>query len=170
VFVSYRRTEPDQSVAKFLVETLEASGHGVFWDNRITVGQKWARVIDERIRDANFFVVLISAESMRSDMVREEIKLAYEMSRRPEAPLIILPIRAAYLGDLPYDLRAYLNPIQYVVCAVKAIPLLLRSRSSKQSDLRKSFPKRRTPLLRVLDCAAFSMRQKRRARPFRKRS
>jgi hypothetical protein len=115
VFISYRRVEPDQSLAKFLVEKLEANGQSVFWDNRITIGQDWARVIDERIQKTNFFVVLVSTESMRSDMVREEIKLAHTLSRRTEDPLKILPIRVAYLGDLPYDLRAYLNPIQYTI-------------------------------------------------------
>jgi hypothetical protein len=60
-------------------------------------------VIDERIRTANFFVALVSTESMRSDLLREEIKLAQTFSRRTEDPLKILPIRIAYLGDLPYN-------------------------------------------------------------------
>jgi TIR domain len=110
VFISYRRVDPDQSLAKFLVEKLEANAQSFFWDNRITIGQECARIIDERIRKANFFVALVSADSMRSDMVREEIKLAHTVSRRIENPLKILPIRIPYLGDLPYDLRANLDP------------------------------------------------------------
>jgi hypothetical protein len=39
IFISYRRAEPDQSLAKFLVEKLEANGQSVFCDNRITIGE-----------------------------------------------------------------------------------------------------------------------------------
>lgn len=113
--MSYRRTDPDQLLARSLVDALEKQGQSVFWDNRIIVGKKWADVIDQRIRESDVFIVLISEDSMRSDMVRGEIQLAHELSRRLEDPLAILPVRVDYLGELPYDLGAYLNPIQYVI-------------------------------------------------------
>jgi hypothetical protein len=115
VFISYRRTDPDQLLTGSLVKAIERCGHSVFWDNRIGVGKRWADVIEQRIREAEFFVILISEESMRSDMVRGEVKLAHELSLRPERTPVILPVRVAYSGELPYDLGAYLNPIQYVV-------------------------------------------------------
>jgi len=115
VFISYRRTDPDQVLAGSLFEAIERCGHSVFWDNRIGVGKRWAEVIEERLREADFFVILISEEAMRSDMVRGEVKLAHELSLRPERTPVILPVRVAYRGELPYDLGAYLNPIQFVV-------------------------------------------------------
>lgn len=115
IFLSYRRTDPDQKLAKFLFETLESDGHSVFWDNRIPVGKNWAEAIDELIREADVFIVIISEDSMRSDMVAEEVKLAHELSKRTVQPLTILPVRLAYLGKLSYALGAYLNPIQYTV-------------------------------------------------------
>lgn len=113
VFVSYRHVDPDQQLARHVVEALGAAGHAVFWDARIMVGQRWAEAIERNLRESQAFVVLVSQESMRSDMVREEVRLAYELSRRKENPLTLLPIRVAYLGALPYALAARLDPIQY---------------------------------------------------------
>jgi hypothetical protein len=115
VFVSYRHVDPDQQLARRLVEALGAAQHGVFSDSRLRVGQRWADEIEKQLRASQFFVVLISAESMRSDMVREEVRVAHELSKRAENPLIILPIRVVYTGALPYDLAARLDPIQYTL-------------------------------------------------------
>jgi hypothetical protein len=115
VFVSYRHVEPDQTLARRIVEALSAAGHAVFWDTDHKVGQRWAEVIERNLRDSRVFVVLVSQESMRSDMVREEVRLAHELSKQPQQPLAILPIRVAYLGTLPYDLAARLDPIQYTL-------------------------------------------------------
>ena len=115
VFASYRHVDPDQQLARGLVEALEDAKHSVFWDTDIQVGQRWAQEIEKNLRDSHFFVVLVSQESMRSDMVGKEVRLAHELSKRPADPLTILPIRVAYLGALPYDLAACLDPFQYTL-------------------------------------------------------
>ena len=120
VFVSYRHANPDQQLAGRLVAALKAAGHSVFWDTDITVGERWAQVIQRHLREAQFFVVLISAESMRSDMVREEVLFAHHQSNRTVDPLTVLPIRVAYTGELPYDLAACLRPIQYTLWEAEA--------------------------------------------------
>lgn len=45
-------------------------------DRRMLPGTEWAAEIERELRAAQFFVVLLSAESIRSDMVRQEVKLA----------------------------------------------------------------------------------------------
>ena len=115
VFVSYRHVDPDQQLAQRLVAALEASNHSVFWDTKLKVGQRWADEIEKNLRDSQFFVVLVSAESMRSDMVREEVLLAHQLSKQPARAMTLLPIRVAYTDALPYDLAACLNPIQYTL-------------------------------------------------------
>jgi hypothetical protein len=111
VFISYRHTNPDQELARFLVDFLERRGIGVFVDTRIQVGAKWVKEIDRQLRNSDFLVVLLSKESIRSDMVRQEVKLAHEIGDTVR----ILPIRVAFEGALPYDLGAYLEPIQYAI-------------------------------------------------------
>lgn len=113
VFISYRHVEPDQSLAQSIEKCLTERRLKVFVDTKILIGAKWVDEIDRQIRAANFFVVLISSQSILSDMVRREIKLAHDLSQRQANPLKILPIRVAFGGELPYDLGAYLDPIQY---------------------------------------------------------
>jgi len=115
IFISYRHTDPDQGLANGLVQSFQRAGHTVFVDTQIAVGLKWAAEIEWQIRQAEIFVVLISQASMASDMVRQEVLWAHRENQRTPNPLRILPVRVSYLGELPYDLGAYLNPIQYVV-------------------------------------------------------
>ncbi len=115
VFISYRHIEPDQTLAQFLAKHFREHGCSVFVDAQIEVGMKWAEEIERQIRAAKSFIVLISKDSMVSDMVRQEVKWAHqELSRSPH-PIKILPARVAYTGELPYDLGSWLNPIQYTL-------------------------------------------------------
>lgn len=113
VFISYRHVKPDEDLALALEQVLMADGCQVFVDRRIVLGAEWAEEIDRQLHAAEFFVVLLSAESIRSDMVRQEIMLAHDLKQRRN--LRILPVRVAFTGALPYDLGGYLNPLQYAV-------------------------------------------------------
>src|SRR5262245_12148908 len=72
------------------------------------VGDKWVEEIERRISASSFFVALLSADSIRSDMVRQEVELAHSLLN-----CAILPVRVVFDGALPYDLASYLNRIQY---------------------------------------------------------
>ena len=111
VFISYRHVQPDEALANRLASFLEANQFDVFIDKKILTGQKWVAEIEHQIRTAQHFVGLLSAESIRSDMVRREIKLAYDLSQ--SGSIRILPVRIDYSGALPMDLGAYLDPIQH---------------------------------------------------------
>jgi hypothetical protein len=113
VFVSYRLAEPDQQLAQQLVEALEGAQNRVFWDTTIRVGTNWAQLIKQNLTAAEFLVVLLSAESVRSEWVLKEIRLAHRLSRREKDPLKSLPIRVAYQGNPPWRLAAKLDCIQH---------------------------------------------------------
>jgi hypothetical protein len=112
-FISYRHVKPDEDLAGFLEKFLKEHGHKVFVDLRMLVGTKWAKEIEKQIKSSDFFIVLLSAESIRSDMVRQEVELAHDLSKERGEKFAILPIRVDFDGELPYDLAARLNPIQY---------------------------------------------------------
>lgn len=76
VFISYGHVDPDQGLADELYRSLIARGHEVFIDTRISIGTEWAREIQQAIGRARFFVVLLSAEAILSDMLRQEVALA----------------------------------------------------------------------------------------------
>jgi tRNA A-37 threonylcarbamoyl transferase component Bud32 len=113
VFISYRQIMPDEDCAVRLGAFLEREGFDVFIDKRILVGQNWVEEIDRQIRSAEHFVVLLSAESVRSDMLRQEVADAHALARAGK--IRVYPIRLAFDGALPYELGSYLNQLQFVL-------------------------------------------------------
>ncbi len=113
IFISYRHVEPDEGLAEALAQALRARRHPVFIDQQIEIGTRWVDEIERQIRASSFFVAVLSADSIRSDMVRQELALAHELEL--DGKMRILPIRAGFEGELPYDLASYLNPIQYAL-------------------------------------------------------
>jgi hypothetical protein len=115
VFISYKRhVRPDQRLAVHLKELLEAEGQDAYIDLDIPVGEDWSEVLDRRIKTSDFFIVLLSRESARSEMVQAEIKLAHEYCKEQGRPRT-LPVRIDYEGRLPYSIDALLDPLQYVL-------------------------------------------------------
>jgi AAA domain-containing protein/TIR domain-containing protein len=113
VFLSYRHVPPDEQLAEGLFAFLQQQGLRVFLDKQIRVGLDWVAEIDRQLRASDSFVVFLSEDSIRSDMVRQEIQTAHEL--RQERKLTIFPVRVGFSGKLPYDLASYLNRIQYVL-------------------------------------------------------
>ena len=113
VFISYAHANPDQELAAQLAAFLDANGFAVFVDSKIQLGQDWVEQIDTQLRRSDYFVVLLSPVAVKSDMVRREIAIAYKL--RKANKLTIFPIRIDFEGELPYDIGAYLDLIQYIV-------------------------------------------------------
>lgn len=110
VFISYKRqVNPDEPIALQIFDAL-SQHHTVFIDQKsILTGFKWAAEIEEELHHANFLIVLLSAQSVNSEMVQAEIATAYRLVKEHGRP-IILPVR---LEPLQYPLSAYLDPIQW---------------------------------------------------------
>jgi hypothetical protein len=112
VFVSYSHVSPDQDLAAKLSRSLEANGFDVFIDSKIRLGENWVEQIDIQLRSSTHFIALLSAASIKSDMVRREIATAYKLHKANK--LTILPVRLGLDDELPYELGAYLDLIQYI--------------------------------------------------------
>lgn len=113
VFISYRHVPPDDGLAEALSAFLRGRGIGVFVDKQIKVGRLWWQEIDRHLRASTAFVVFISPASILSDMVRQEVLVAHSLLKAGQ--LSIFPVRVDFEGELPYDLAASLNPIQYAL-------------------------------------------------------
>ena len=110
VFISY--SHADQEIAAKLQSHIEANGFEVWVDSKIGLGQNWVEQIDTQLRRSSHLVALLSPASIRSDMVRREIAIAYGLKKADK--LSILPVRLGLSEELPYELGAYLDHIQYV--------------------------------------------------------
>jgi AAA-like domain/TIR domain len=113
IFVSYRHVARDKELADYMASRLRERAHEVFLDDCMSVGTRWVEEIESQISSSQFFLVVLSKESILSDMVRREVELAHRLAA--EKKLTILPVRLAFSDELPYDLAAYLNPIQYAL-------------------------------------------------------
>ncbi len=111
VFISYAHVSPDQELATKLRRFIEPNGFDVFDDSKIRVGQNWAEQIEVQLHNSTHFVALLSAASIKSDMVRREIAIAYKLYKA--GLLAILPVRLGLSKELPYELAAYLDLIQH---------------------------------------------------------
>ncbi|MBC7767263.1 MAG: toll/interleukin-1 receptor domain-containing protein [Phycisphaerales bacterium] len=73
VFLSYARE--DAGRARQVAEALERAGLDVFWDNEIPPGTTWADYIELKLSQCKVLIVLWSAQSTKSQSVREEARL-----------------------------------------------------------------------------------------------
>ena len=116
VFISYKRNvEPDHSVAGRVFDALQQLGHTVFIDRTLRVGQEWAKEIEAKVRGADFLIVFLTTESSGSEMVKGEVEIARNQAALSGSAPMILPVRLAFTGPLPYPLNAWLDPLQYAI-------------------------------------------------------
>ncbi len=116
VALLYRRNaQPDGAVLDALDEHLREAGHTVFIDRHMTVGIEWAREIEGQIRAADIVVALLSASSVRSEMLDYEVRVAHEAAQAQDGRPRMLPIRVDYDGALPPPMAAILDQLQQFI-------------------------------------------------------
>jgi hypothetical protein len=113
LFLSYRRrAERDAALAGYLREQLAAAGCEVFIDVDMAVGTRWSEEIARQIDACDCLIVVLSADTVESEMVLAEVRLAHQRQAHDGKPMIV-PVRVDYTGPLGYELGAYLDPLQY---------------------------------------------------------
>jgi hypothetical protein len=116
IFISYRSQEPDLGVAQAFYQALQTAGHDVFMAaESIRLGDRWSERIDQELARCDYFLLLLSEHSARSEMVTEEVRRAKELKDTQNmGKPTILPVRINFplTSPLNYDLRSYLNQIQ----------------------------------------------------------
>ena len=113
IFLSYKRNaHPDEQVALEILQAMSPH-HEVFIDQKILVGTRWAELIERKIRQADYLIVLLSSRSVPSEMVETEIRMAHEFAQVQGGKPTILPVRLNYREPFQYPLSAYLNNINW---------------------------------------------------------
>ncbi len=104
-------SQPDETLAHYLRDTLIDMGHTVCLDTRQRVNA--GGQTDDQIQSSDAFVLLLSETAVNSEMVKSEVMQAYKYQKTSGSPKII-PVRVAYDGLLPYIMPALLEPVQYI--------------------------------------------------------
>jgi DNA-binding SARP family transcriptional activator len=115
VLLYKRNAQPDTALLALLESRLTARGCQVFVDRHLTIGMEWAREIERQVRTADAVVPLLSAASVRSEMLAYEVQIAHEAARQHLGRPRLLPVRVHDPGPLPEPLAAILNPIEHAL-------------------------------------------------------
>jgi hypothetical protein len=114
IFISYKRNvDLDASMAADLYEAL-CGEHEVFIDTKLQVGENWADRIQNALKVSDYFIALLSENSVNSEMVIAEIETAYHLNKSQGNPKT-LPVRLNFTTPLVYPLSAYLNSLQWAI-------------------------------------------------------
>lgn len=102
VFISYSRK--DMNFVRKLAGDLETAGYDVWWDiTDLRGGDDWVRNIPEAIKTSQYFIVVLSPNSIESEWVRKEYTQALSLRKK------IIPIMLAAC-EVPFAL----NTINFV--------------------------------------------------------
>jgi class 3 adenylate cyclase len=112
VFLYRRDAQPDEEVLEALATRFAQEGCEVFWDRHLKVGMKWAEEIRRRIEEADAVIPLVSASSMHSEMLSEELQMARQAAETQGGRPRILPVRIRYSGAYPEGVAIVLDPIE----------------------------------------------------------
>ena len=78
------------------------------------VGAPWAEQIEQALQQSDVLIILLSAQSVHSEMVLGEVEMAHRLMKTSGRPMI-LPVRLGYREPFVYPLSAYLNPINWAL-------------------------------------------------------
>ena len=128
VFLSYRRT--DQALAQKLVQSLQAQGVKVWWDQMIEGGEDWREAIVENLTSARSLVILFSEECNTSKQLKKELSIADGLDKEV-IPVLIenTKPKGHYLYELSARnwLRVHPNPEQKMGELAQRLSIELRT-------------------------------------------
>ena len=157
VVISYKRdVQPDEPVALQIAEALQLH-HETFIDQNMLVGTPWAERIKSEINQADALIVLLSEQSVKSEMVQVELSLAHEFARSNGGRPAILPVRLAYQEPFQYPLSAYLDPINWAFWEGESdTPALIDElkRALEGGELPIATPQRKAEILKIKSTSA----------------
>ena len=114
IFISYTSASPDSNIALDFYYFFKNNGLTPFLsDKSIELGEIWSQRIMEELEACDYFFILLSANSIMSDMVTEELRRAKDLFNKRAKP-IILPVRLklGYDEVFNYEISGYLNRVQ----------------------------------------------------------
>ena len=80
IFISYKRSE-SSALALLALARMKAHGPVPFMDMMLEPGEKWHAELEGRIRDCDYFIVLLGKETLASGMTVKEIAWAIQYEK-----------------------------------------------------------------------------------------
>jgi hypothetical protein len=111
VALLYKRSaRPDDHVLVLLEAGLREAGHEVFIDRHLRIGVEWASEIKRQVQESDAIIPLLSATSVKSEMLAGELEEASQYAQENSGKPRILPVRVRFNRGLTPDERALPEP------------------------------------------------------------
>lgn len=122
IFISYSRKDID--FVRKLAGDLETAGYDVWWDiTDLSGGDDWVRNIPEAIKTSQYFIVVLTPNSIESDWVRKEYTQALSL-RKKIIPIMLTSCEVPFalntinfvnfsIGDYAENFKKLLSPLGY---------------------------------------------------------
>jgi hypothetical protein len=78
-----------EKVLAFLEERLRADGLDVFLDRARKINLQWVQTVEERIRETDAVIAIVSPQSLQSEMLVFELETAHDQQQKTGKPLIL---------------------------------------------------------------------------------
>ncbi len=117
IFISLSHTLPEMYIGKKMAQELSQRGYRVFLAiTDITIGENWVERLSMELEECEYFILLLSKNSIESEMVAEELKSIKELQNEFSSPEI-LPIRInlPYAFNTQYEMLKQLDNINQLV-------------------------------------------------------
>lgn len=103
VFLSYSRAPDDATYTRKLARALTDAGIEVWYDQELASGDRWERVLLERVDTCSALVVVMSPSSAASRWVRLEVGRARDRGR-PICPILVAGEPFPHLSDIQHEI------------------------------------------------------------------
>ena len=80
VFISYKRSE-SSAFALLIAKVLEQAGLAPFVDMQLRPGDDWRDVLEQNVKSADYFVLLLGTETLASDVTMQELQWALDAGK-----------------------------------------------------------------------------------------
>ena len=121
-FISYSNT--DREFVERLVVDLDAAGVDVFYDQRVKPGESWAESLSLAIESAQFLLVVLSPNSVKSKWVEQEVRIALAREAEGKAHVVPLLLQECDIPDFLEDKTYASFDKDYKAGLDRVIPLL----------------------------------------------
>jgi serine/threonine protein kinase len=110
VVILYKpKTEPDGHLLQLLHQRLVAQGTEVYFDRHLTFGVEWAHELENKIEAADVVIVLLSPQSVQSEMLTYVLEMAHYTSQRNNGHPRFLPVRVQFDDPWPEALQPFVE-------------------------------------------------------------
>jgi serine/threonine protein kinase len=119
-FLCYKHhIDPDEQLATQISDFITKRGHRVSINPIPQTVESWLRQVDQEIKNCDYVILLLSRESVESEVVKTELRYVYEYQKLQGRPHLLL-VRMTHATLPATSIDNFLNPLHEINCRHQA--------------------------------------------------